>query len=81
MTERRGFLKSLMAGTVAGIPAVKSVEVLEVKPAELLVITFPKSISYEAASRLKEVFARELPGVKALVLGDGAELRVVKTDA
>lgn len=75
---RSGFLKSLMAGTVVGIPAVKSVEVLALKPEDILVLTCAGSISNETAVRLKEVLTRELPGQKCLVMGDGLELKVIR---
>lgn len=78
MTERRGFLKSLMAGTVVGFPAVKSVEVLDVKPEDTVIISVEGCISQETAERIKQVFHNELPNQKCLVLSEGISLKVLR---
>lgn len=75
---RNGFLKSLMAGTVVGIPAVKSVETLNVGPSDKLVFTFPSHLSDYEVAKLRETVQRELPGQRVLVLCGGAELKVLK---
>lgn len=79
--DRRDFLKTLMAGGVAGIPAVKSVEKLELGPNDTIVIIYPGAISDQAADRLKRCLHGGLglnPTQKVLVLGEGPEIKVIR---
>lgn len=75
---KRGFLKSLMAGSLAGIPAVKAVEHLEYKSGDTFLITFPDDIPMEAAVRIKELWQKYLPGSHALVIGSDPTVRIIK---
>lgn len=79
MSDRREFIQNLIGGTIAGLPAVKSAEVLRLTPKDILVLTCDQHISYEQARRLKELLKRELPPYqKCLVLGKGLDIKVIR---
>lgn len=65
--------------TLAAIPvsAITSVERVEVKPGQALVVECDKHISAVTAAHIKAVCAEVFPGVKVLVLGDGLHLKAV----
>jgi hypothetical protein len=52
---------------------------LEVEPGETLVARFKSRLSEERVARIRDVFAKVLPGVRVLVLDDDADLLVVRT--
>lgn len=75
---KRGFLRSLTAGTLAGIPAVKSVEVLNVKPRDTLVLSFPGALTQDDAERLREAVKQKFPHNEVIVLSEGLDLKVIR---
>jgi hypothetical protein len=74
--NRRELVK-MLSGGIAGIPAVKSIERLEVKPDDTLAIIYEGYLSQESAQQIKSGFAESMPGVKTLVLCGNPELRVI----
>jgi cyclopropane fatty-acyl-phospholipid synthase-like methyltransferase len=54
-----------------------TIKKMDIKPGDTVLISAPGQITDEMAKRLKEHFQQYLPGVKALVFGDGlnAEIR------
>jgi hypothetical protein len=79
MEGRRGFLKSLVAGTaVAGLPPVKEVNTLNVTEHDAVVLKFKELLSAEKTVRLISHWNQYMPGIKCIVLGDGADIEVVR---
>lgn len=65
--------------TLAAIPvsAIASVERVEVKPGQALVIECPGIVSNAGAEYIKAACAEAFPGVKVLVFGEGLRLKAV----
>jgi hypothetical protein len=80
MTERRSFLKQIMGGgsAAAAFPIVKSIEKLEMKPEDTLIVTVERPVSQQTLCELFELFKKNLPGRKVLIVTDELSLHVLK---
>lgn len=54
---------------------------LLLQPGDIVVLTVPGHISKDNAVRLKEMLEARLPGNKAIVLGDGLEMKILSPTA
>lgn len=50
---------------------------LEIKPGEILVLSFMHKLSQEAVQRCKDTLQNIVPGSKVIILEEGAELQVI----
>lgn len=74
--NRRDIFK--LFGGAAAIPAVKSVEMLEMKPDDVLVVKVNEHISQEAAERLRALCEIKLPGRTIMVIDKSVDLEVLR---
>ncbi len=61
-------------------PEVQKVERLSLAPNDTLVLTCPGSLSQDTAVRLREHLEKEFPGIKVLILADGLEIKVIRSE-
>lgn len=82
MSDRRNFLKSLVAGSaLAGLPPVKEVKTLQVTKEDAVVIRFQEPLSQSCAERIMESWTRQFPGVKLVILDHVADIEVLRIKA
>lgn len=74
--NRRDLLK--VFGGAAGIPAVQSIERLEVKPEDTIVVTYPGPLSDRTATAIANAIKGKFPEQKVLVLGEGMTIKVLR---
>lgn len=74
--NRRDIFK--LFGGAAAIPAVKSVEMLEMKPEDVLVVKCKRHISEEDAARIKALCDAKLPSRTVMVIDDTVDLEVLR---
>lgn len=75
--DRRELLKTLSGG-VAGIPAVQSIERIDVKPEDTIVFHYKDQLSDEHTKRVKEFLDRAFPGQKTLLVSGDWEIKVLR---
>ena len=75
MTRRDIF--KMFAG-VAGIPAVKSVETLDVKKDDTIVLKFEEHLRPSAVGFIRDTMAEKFPGQKVMILDNGASVEVLR---
>lgn len=71
--NRREALQTLVA-----LPAVKSVEVAQLKPTDTIVIEVDEILSQARAARISSVAEVAFPGQRVLVLERGMSVKVVR---
>lgn len=59
------------------ISAVERIKVVELRPADVLVIEFPDRVPSDALARMSEVLREEFPGRRSLILHGGAKVAVI----
>lgn len=57
---------------------LKHLAVVRIEPGDTLVVRYPRSFAQQYAERLEKRLEDMLPGVRVIVLGDGAELSVLR---
>lgn len=75
--NRRDLIR-MLSGGVAGIPAVKSIERMELKKDDTIVFSYDGHISDSAKLHILDSLAKAFPGHKAIVIDQGAELKVIR---
>jgi dihydroxyacid dehydratase/phosphogluconate dehydratase len=66
------------AAIVADIPEVKAIEVVSLKPGDVVVLSYDGPISSEMCERLKSMVWKVWPDHQVIVLTDGLEMRIVR---
>jgi hypothetical protein len=77
--DRRDLFK--MFGGTAGIPLVRSVEKLEVRTDEVIVITTEHALKPAQREGIIDAFKRMLPGRKAIVIEGPIKIQVMREHA
>jgi hypothetical protein len=62
----------------AALPPTATVQQLDARPGDVLVITFPGNVSAEQAARLKDTAERHLKEYRVMVIGNGGTVSVVR---
>ena len=63
--------------TLLGLPAVARIATLPLSSDDVLVVEVPQSLSNAAAGALQDQLERVLPGRRAIVLTNGATLKLL----
>jgi len=71
--NRREALQALIA-----LPAVKSIAVATLQPADVIVIESDDSLSYDQIRGITEAMARVWPGQKVVVFERGLRMRIAR---
>ncbi len=75
--NRRDIFK--LFGGAAAIPVVKSVEMLEMKSDDVLVVKVDGHISHETAEHLRALCEAKLPGRTVIVIDETISLEVLRS--
>lgn len=74
--NRRDIFK--LFGGAAAIPAVKSVEMLEMKPDDVLIVKVKASISQKTATEIQALCKSRLPGREVMVVDETIDFTVLR---
>jgi hypothetical protein len=77
--KRRELIR-LLGGSIAGIPAVRAVERLDLKPRDTLVLKYNGFLKEEARARLMTELKKEFPSVRIMVLENGMDVAVIRSE-
>lgn len=72
-------MKALVAGTaVTGLPAVSEVKALQLTEHDVVVIKMPGYITASIHETFQKEWTARFPSVKCLLLGEGADIEILK---